>query len=515
MFTLNTHTPAPQVSSTENPLKNGVLKQNPASPLETGENAEGSFGELLTKQLAGQDKSSPDGLASILVKHQNQNNQLLKSNTSGSAELSTKSNLESLQNKNVIKLGAHAEGNFKNIAQNIKGKAVVDPFIGEIENSKPSGSSILGLTNEQEGVVLNNRKSIFSTISNEGAQSKDKNVQDNLAKINKDLKQDIGANLYRQSTHPGKKTGMFMSQKDLKTRGEINSGTTAQRLIMPNKLDLSGGNVQNLNVGQFAQGSQMILQPKASSRKQVKNTLNLDLAGKIGNNGMLNQKMGERAYGDLSGKSIFANAIKNSPNRKSDLKDGQLDFTSTEIDLLANASEADLFTNNFENKLKLTTGIGEAKASAKVFDLSNVELGNSSEIVEKISNYIEHSRIAGKDKVSFAVKHQDLGQLQIEVLDKGKNTIDLNIVARQVEGKEFFQSNQAKLLDNLFSAGFKVSELNIDSGSMSKDFSGGEKHSNENNFAGGQESRHNKREHSQDSQRRRDLWQEFKERKAA
>jgi len=108
-----------------------------------------------------------------------------------------------------------------------------------------------------------------------------------------------------------------------------------------------------------------------------------------------------------------------------------------------------------------------ANANQKVLDLSNINTTNTSEIIKKISDYVEQSNVANKQSLDLTVKHESLGEFKIQVtkvpdsMNGGLNQIDMQITTSSKEGHDFFVKNEVSLMKNLNQSGINLSDLRI------------------------------------------------------
>jgi hypothetical protein len=179
----------------------------------------------------------------------------------------------------------------------------------------------------------------------------------------------------------------------------------------------------------------------------------------------------------------------------------------------------------------LETGKAEAidnKAPAKVLDLSSVQISNNTsknEIIQKIADYIQTNHLANQSEVELTVKHQDLGTFQINVQKmKGATDIKMSIAANEQEGFKFFQKFEGELVRTLESAGIKVADFKVTTSQMNfsssfaqdsgaKDGQGGRQQwSESSSFREESWQKSSSDERRQDSDRRRDIWAQYRER---
>lgn len=120
--------------------------------------------------------------------------------------------------------------------------------------------------------------------------------------------------------------------------------------------------------------------------------------------------------------------------------------------------------------------------SSKVLDLSKINTTNTTEIIKKISDYIEQSQVANSNTMDLTVKHDSLGQFKIQVnkpIGPG-NQMDMQITTTTAEGHDFFMKNEISLMKNLSQAGIQLSDLRIVSGGESASFAGNDSRQNNN-----------------------------------
>ncbi len=171
-----------------------------------------------------------------------------------------------------------------------------------------------------------------------------------------------------------------------------------------------------------------------------------------------------------------------------------------------------LVGNKQDNNQNLQTN-----SQAKVLDLSRIDTSNTNEIIKRISDYIEQSQVASKDSLDLTVKHESLGQFNIQVNrtpGAGSQMMDMQITTNSAEGHEFFMKHEMGLMKNLSQAGIQLSDLKIISaGSESMSFSQGEKGQSGNSQNNGDNAPRefmsfDSGNSSNGSQRRKALWEQ-------
>jgi hypothetical protein len=159
----------------------------------------------------------------------------------------------------------------------------------------------------------------------------------------------------------------------------------------------------------------------------------------------------------------------------------------------------------------------------EVLDMSNINTDDKQKIITEISNYIEKRVFETSDELEILVKHDSLGGLKIHVKKMPvDNAIDLKIESGNKFASNFFEDNKAALVQDLTSAGLKLSDVKIvlnQSGLelKSQDFKSSEDSSFNGSKEEGSHSHHQQKHNSKDkdSQRRSMLWENYKERMAS
>lgn len=162
----------------------------------------------------------------------------------------------------------------------------------------------------------------------------------------------------------------------------------------------------------------------------------------------------------------------------------------------------------------------------KVLDLSSINPSDTNQVIEKISDYITQSRFNNTDSLDLVVKHDSLGQFNVQVnKTSGSDLIDLQIKTATAEGNQFFARHESDLLKHLGQNGVKVADLKIAMSDAITMSNGSEMRKNTDSgsqFSGNQHqgSHNSSNGSSQDfsrggEQRRRQMWEEYRERLGA
>jgi hypothetical protein len=150
--------------------------------------------------------------------------------------------------------------------------------------------------------------------------------------------------------------------------------------------------------------------------------------------------------------------------------------------------------------------------------LQNIQNASPQEVINKIVEYIEQNSIIKNNSLNLTVHHKQLGQFDIAVTQNHQTkALDVMINSATQEGTHFFQANEHKLLAKLQTAGFELNDFKVVSRMAHVDAGRNSSESLFNNNNSGQSrgwSSHQQGSHqeSADGQRRRELWEEYKER---
>ena len=108
------------------------------------------------------------------------------------------------------------------------------------------------------------------------------------------------------------------------------------------------------------------------------------------------------------------------------------------------------------------SGGGNSGDTVDVFQLGDIRGMDSKDVVKKITDYLIQNGIKNLDSLEVLVDHEDLGKFKIDARRVNtKGLIDLKIEAETLEGKDFFQKNEALLNRQLSNAGINLQDLKI------------------------------------------------------
>ncbi|MBC7715185.1 MAG: hypothetical protein H7177_17705 [Rhizobacter sp.] len=157
----------------------------------------------------------------------------------------------------------------------------------------------------------------------------------------------------------------------------------------------------------------------------------------------------------------------------------------------------------------------DTQNAGKVLDLSKIDTANHTEIIKRISDYVQQNQVANSSSLDLTVRHESLGQFNIQVnkpLDPRSQAMDMQITTSTAEGHDFFMKNEIGLMKNLNQAGIQLSDLRIVSGGESAGFNQTDSrqsgHNNNSQQAPREFMSFENGDHSQGSDRRKELWQE-------
>ncbi len=205
---------------------------------------------------------------------------------------------------------------------------------------------------------------------------------------------------------------------------------------------------------------------------------------------------------------------------KKGLKENKVSFQSLRKPFFIEKSEVTRPETGFEQNhfIPQAKESGPSLSNIKdvqVLDLSAISSSNKQAVINQISTYIEQSYIAGADHLDVAVYHDELGTFKVSAQKEGiGNQINLQIEVGTESARAFFTEQEFELIKSLDSAGIKLSDLKIITSGQSF-ISGDQEFSQQDILMSKEEQDFDQRsreESSQnDSDRRKNLWQKFKE----
>jgi len=148
---------------------------------------------------------------------------------------------------------------------------------------------------------------------------------------------------------------------------------------------------------------------------------------------------------------------------------------------------------------------------------------DSSEVIQKITDYVNISRFENEGQLDLTVRHDELGEFNISVIKQGKaDQIEMKILTNNLEAQNFFIKNETELIQNLAKQGIRVhdfkalqvegskSGLSSFEGTMDSNTGANQSFSSE-AYALGSRTQGEAESESR-SQRRNEMWNYYKER---
>ncbi len=140
-----------------------------------------------------------------------------------------------------------------------------------------------------------------------------------------------------------------------------------------------------------------------------------------------------------------------------------------------------------------------------------VELNQVNEVSQKIIDYIRQNSRVNNGNVEVQFNHDTLGDIVLKVNEAERGVVNINLQSLQKQGAEFFKANQAEIMDALSRSGIKVADFNVTQSSSSDNSSSW-------NFEGnsqGHQHQNKQNQQQHDSERRKQLWQQYQNQEAA
>lgn len=286
--------------------------------------------------------------------------------------------------------------------------------------------------------------------------------------------------------------------------------TNQQQMIMPEMakgelqpardLKIGMSKKQNINDILLGKNAEALENTNETNIAKVLNFQNKKQA----NNSYLNNNQSQSIFE----KQKFENPVMKNFEAKTDIQrvlNSDPASVQSNIEVMSQGEDADIFeavTMRQPAKLNMT------KVDAPVLRMETMDLSHLSqdEVIGKVSDYITQKSFSSQKEIELQVAHKDLGQFQVKVAQEqmGKG-LNIQITTTTVTGKEFFESNQARLMTALSGSGLQIGDLKLDS--SNSQFAG-----NNSSEQGQQQGQNKNSQQNQDSQRRRELWQQYKER---
>lgn len=454
------------------------------SEFSTGTNAEGSnvdFSKIFSNALNSNATSESESItASKLQLGDSQSELLSKINALkvGSNERSVipQVHAEKLLNENLAGIPLQIKGQNKNISDvnlnNISGenphlyfdKGISSEVLSELGPERTDASDVVNTNNVSEIInFLNPSKQSIKNYEQNGdgklvfteLESSEKKLGDEQSKIVNKLNtqktitnaNDISIDsILTKSDLKGLSDASLIDSKQLHDdNSDLKTSKTADNLLNGSIAKNNDFSKQNGDIGVFNRKQLGVV--KAYGNKQ--DVLNDNIIKNV-------KDFSEK---ESKGKKL------GDENLVSDLKIAQ-DLKSIHGDLVPATNLA----------LKSNTIEVDINHDKKVLDLSKIDIsGNSTEVIKKISNYIEQSNFEKSQSLDLLVRHDSLGQFNIEVSrplrEVNQNIMELKITTQSQEAHQFFSKNENQLIKNLNNSGIQLSDFKIVSGGDSMNFS--------------------------------------------
>ncbi|HAZ11886.1 MAG: hypothetical protein A2X86_07455 [Bdellovibrionales bacterium GWA2_49_15] len=203
--------------------------------------------------------------------------------------------------------------------------------------------------------------------------------------------------------------------------------------------------------------------------------------------------------------------------KQSGVDEGSSLFTSkaSELPLASSAVfEKEANTQRFENALKTVNMKGHADLKTGAGPDTKVQ-----DVMGKISDYIVQAKFDKNNSLDVTLRHNEIGQFQMKVSKAASGSgLDIMIRPHSTESQRFFADNQQSLVKGLGESGLKIVDFKVSSPlSGSQVFSESKPDNSNSQFAGARQNSQNfqspsNNDEQHDSQRRRQLWEQARER---
>ncbi len=487
-------------------------------------------------------------------------NNLLKSSQSGKSISSHNENLLEVLGENVVNESGKSKeqsADFLSILESVDGKKVSeDKVVALSQNNQIESGPFLKMPNEKNAEVLNTKISKTNTNL--------ENLLNNLKRTNIDNSSEVNSTEENgESKLPFEQAPKLKSQQDTEspldflvknakttsTKGELNSVEGSEKILekatknnfFPNsKVAGSEKNIsKDLNTKLVS--SEDFLNNRETVKTDPSSLKNLklqDISRRDDNiidlKEFAQMKNQEQFKGYQNGQNILNdNVIRTTKDMA--FKDSK----KTKIDSIDELKNSELKTTNQLNMIKeplipvvmMENGkkeiIDSGKEGVKILDLSNTKIENTNQLIQKISDYVMQSTVGNKDQIDLVVKHDSLGEFQIQV-NKAPNQkqVDMQIVTSSPEGHKFFVEHETALVKSLQGSGIQLSDFRVVSSMTEITANSIFDSKQSSSFSHGQNSNSSNQEQSsfqsfssgdfrQGKERRNELWNEYRERYGA
>jgi hypothetical protein len=137
------------------------------------------------------------------------------------------------------------------------------------------------------------------------------------------------------------------------------------------------------------------------------------------------------------------------------------------------------------------------------------------ETISKISNYIKGHYNKTDENLTITVRHESLGKFQLDVKENNNKALEIKILTGSEDGNKFFIKNERDIFNNLKNLGFKIDEVKIvASGDLFTENKESLDHGKDQN-SGNEKNQKNSdgnKDRKDDTHRRENLWEYYRER---
>lgn len=173
------------------------------------------------------------------------------------------------------------------------------------------------------------------------------------------------------------------------------------------------------------------------------------------------------------------------------------------------------------SKPAIATGaIVQTNSPTPVLDLRGQKVNTNIELMNQISNYLEQNQVASQKDVEVLVRHDTLGDFTVKAhrtSSQGQG-VEIEIFSKSDRANEFFARNEVNLQRTLENSGVTVTDIKIGMNSETRTNDSGQRDMNFNDHRGQSQYRGSERgdtTRDEDSRRRQELWQMYRERGVA
>ncbi len=168
---------------------------------------------------------------------------------------------------------------------------------------------------------------------------------------------------------------------------------------------------------------------------------------------------------------------------------------------------------------QLLQATGTNSASPTPFVMTEINTVNQEEIINKISEFVKFHNFGKFEELNLVVKHRSLGDFQILASKmKHNDIVDLKLIVEN-SSREFFNENQNRLTQSLAKSGINLGNLKIVTNdhitNEMRDLKFNDKMSESFDQKNSMSDLNKRESHNRDSNRRRELWEEYLDRRAA